>query len=118
MKPLLVALALAAASAALPGPLAAQVKGCVADKNGITRCAGPSTFSTDQLGITRERRDAPQTTDRNGIVRDNIDGGTLIAPGDATSDRGGAVSSKRPPSTTRRAQQNCTTDANGVVRCD
>ncbi|SDI48661.1 hypothetical protein [Alloyangia pacifica] len=116
MKPLLAALALAAAT--LPGPLLAQVKGCVADKNGITRCAGPSTFSTDQLGITRERRDAPQTTDRNGIVRDNTDGGTFIAPGDTTTDRGGAVSPTRPPSITRRAQQNCTPDANGVVRCE
>ena len=118
MKSLLAALALAAATAALPGPLSAQLKGCVPDPNGITRCPGPSTFSTDQLGITRERRSTPQTTDRNGIVRDTTDGGSFIAPGDPTADRGGALSTTRPPDTTRRAQRNCVTDEDGVVRCD
>ncbi|MCA0994402.1 MULTISPECIES: hypothetical protein [Roseobacteraceae] len=117
MKPSLIALALIA-GAALPAPLAAQIKGCVADKNGITRCPGPSTFSTDHLGITREHRTAPQTTDKNGIVRDNTGGGYFIAPGDPTVDRGGTISNKRPPSTMRRGNQTCTTDANGITRCE
>ncbi|MCA0939254.1 hypothetical protein LCM08_02095 [Salipiger pacificus] len=118
MKSLLAALALASVSGALPGPLAAQIKGCVPDPNGITRCPGPSTFSTDHLGITRERRSTPQTTDSNGIVRDTTDGGAFIAPGDPTTDRGGALGATRPPDTTRRAQQNCVADEDGVVHCN
>ncbi|MBE9638388.1 hypothetical protein [Salipiger mangrovisoli] len=114
MKTVIAALVLAA----LPLPALAQLKGCAPDKNGITRCPGASTFSTDQLGITRETRSAPQTTDRNGIVRDNTGGGYFIAPGDPTADRGGSVSPVRPPSTTRRAEKNCTTDRDGIVRCE
>ncbi|WP_353471869.1 hypothetical protein PVT71_11210 [Salipiger sp. H15] len=119
MNPLPVTLVLATlALGSLPGPLAAQLKGCVPDRNGITRCPGPSTYSTDHLGITRERRSAPQTVDRNGIVRDNTGEGYFISPGDPTADRGGTVSPTRPPATTRRSDKNCTTDQQGIVRCE